>query len=91
MTGPAAPAPRASFAAFSSRDFCFYAAARVSATLAIQAQWVAVGFQIYSLTHRPLDLGYVGLARFLPVVSLSLISGQVADRFDRRAWRSSGP
>jgi MFS family permease len=77
--------PRPAFAAFASRDFRLYAAARVCTTLAVQAQWVAIGFQIYTLTHRTLDLGYVGLARFLPVAGLSLIAGQAADRFDRRA------
>lgn len=48
-------------------------------------QAVAVGFQIYALTHQPIALGYVGLAQFLPVVTLSLATGHVADRFDRRA------
>jgi MFS family permease len=75
---------RSPFAAFASRDFRFYTATRFVATISVQMQWVAVGFQIYSLTHRPLDLGYVGLARFIPVASLSLVAGQVADRIDRR-------
>jgi len=47
-------------------------------------QSVAVGWQVYSITHRPLDLGYVGLAQFVPAVVLSLATGAVADRFDRR-------
>lgn len=45
---------------------------------------VAVGWQIYALTGDPLDLGLVGLVQFLPVVLLVLVTGQVADRFDRR-------
>ncbi len=45
---------------------------------------VAVGWQIYALTQDPLDLGLVGLVQFLPVVLLVLVTGQVADRFDRR-------
>lgn len=73
------------FAAFHSRDFRFLAAARTLATIALQMQAVAVGFQIYALTHQPIALGYVGLAQFLPVVTLSLATGHVADRFDRRA------
>jgi MFS family permease len=47
-------------------------------------QAVAVGWQIYSITHRPLDLGLVGLAQFLPGVLLFLVSGHAADRFPRR-------
>jgi MFS family permease len=83
MAAPAAPVPP--FAAFLSRDFRFYAAARVCATLAVQAQSVAVGFQVYAITHRPIHLGYVGLAQFLPVATLSLAGGHAADRFDRRS------
>ncbi len=76
-------------AAFASRDFRFYAASRFLATVAVNMQSVAVGFQLYALTHRPLDLGYVGLAQFLPVFLLSLVAGQAADRFDRRRLGSS--
>jgi MFS family permease len=45
---------------------------------------VAVGWQMYSLTGRPLDLGLVGLAQFLPSALLLLAVGHVADRYDRR-------
>ena len=48
-------------------------------------QSVAVGWQVFELTHRPLDLGYVGLVQFLPGVLLSIPAGHTADRFDRRA------
>jgi len=48
-------------------------------------QSVAVGWQVFEITHRPLDLGYVGLVQFLPGVLLSLPAGHTADRFDRRA------
>lgn len=47
-------------------------------------QSVAVGWQVFEITHRPLDLGYVGLAQFLPGVLLSMPAGHAADRFDRR-------
>lgn len=47
-------------------------------------QAVAVGWQIYNLTHRPLDLGLVGLAQFLPGILLFPITGHAADRYPRR-------
>ena len=47
-------------------------------------QAVAVGWQIYSLTHRPLDLGLVGLAQFAPGILLFLITGHTADRASRQ-------
>lgn len=80
----AALKPTSPFAAFESRDFRAYAAARLLATVAFQMQSVAVGFQIYTLTRDPMALGYVGLAQFLPVAGLSLVTGHAADRFDRR-------
>ena len=45
---------------------------------------MAVAWHVYSLTHRPLDLGYTGLALFLPGLLFLLPAGHVADRFDRR-------
>jgi MFS family permease len=45
---------------------------------------VAVGWQLYDLTGRALDLGLVGLAQFVPMILLTLVVGQVADRLDRR-------
>jgi len=46
---------------------------------------VAVGWQIYGLTHRPLDLGLVGLAQFAPGVVLFLVAGHTADRYSRQS------
>jgi MFS family permease len=58
--------------------------ARVGATVAIQMQSVAVGWQIYEITRSPLDLGLVGLAQFLPTLMLFLLGGHAADHYDRR-------
>lgn len=52
--------------------------------IAAQVFSVTVGWFIFSLTHRALDLGFVGLAMFLPVAVFALPAGVVADRFDRR-------
>ncbi|MGA2807216.1 MAG: MFS transporter [Terracidiphilus sp.] len=70
--------------AFASRDFKRYQLARVMAVLGTGAQTVAVAWQVYSMTHRPLDLGLTGLALFLPAVLFLLPAGHAADRFDRR-------
>jgi MFS family permease len=45
---------------------------------------VAVGWQVYDLTHSALSLGLVGLAQFLPQFCLTLVVGHVADQFNRR-------
>ncbi len=46
-------------------------------------QSVAIGWDVYATTHRPLDLGYVGLAQFVPSALFSLGGGAAADRFER--------
>lgn len=51
---------------------------------ALEMQSVAVGWQIYEITKRPLDLGLVGLAQFLPGILFFLISGHAVDHFNRR-------
>ncbi len=67
-------------AAFGYPDFVIYEFARFFMTIALEMQSVAVGWQVYELTKRPLDLGYVGLAQFLPGILLFLVSGHAADR-----------
>ncbi len=71
-------------AAFRYPDFRRYLLARLLTTLSSEMQSVAVGWQIYSITHRPLDLGLAGLAQFLPAICLFLITGHVSDRVPRK-------
>lgn len=59
--------------------------ARFLAIVSSEMISVAVGWQIYNLTHRPLDLGLVGLAQFAPGVLLFLVAGHTADRRSRQA------
>jgi MFS family permease len=70
--------------AFSHPDFTLYEAARFFIVTSLEMQSVAVGWQVYDITRRPLDLGLIGLAQFLPGLLLFLVSGHAADRFDRR-------
>lgn len=72
------------FGALRHRNFSLFFTARLIATLAIQMQGVAVGWQVYSLSGNPLDLGLIGLAQFAPFAVLVLVAGQVADHADRR-------
>ena len=66
------------------QPFVFFWLSRISSTVALQMQAVAVGWQMYDLTNNPLDLGLVGLIQFIPFALLVLVVGQVADRYDRR-------
>ncbi len=71
-------------AAFHHLPFRYYMPARFLTTIASEMQAVAVAWQVYELTRRPLDLGLVGLAQFLPGICLFLLAGHVADRVPRR-------
>ena len=71
-------------AAFRSRDFRLYQAARLLVILGGEAQSVAVAWQVYQITHSALSLGYTGLALFLPGLFFTLPAGHVADRYDKR-------
>ncbi len=51
---------------------------------AVMGQITIIGKQVYDLTGRPLDLGLLGVAEFLPVAALAPLAGPLADRHDRR-------
>src|SRR5947209_12475067 len=80
---PANDDARAGRAAFTHPGFVLFQIARFLIVSAVEMQAVAVGWQVYEITKRPLDLGYVGLAQFLPGILLFPISGHASDRFDR--------
>src|SRR5262249_23870033 len=65
-------------------SFAFLLCSRVLANMGFHMLGVAVGWQLYAITGSALDLGLVGLAQFLPIVFLTLLVGQAADRYDRR-------
>ena len=48
------------------------------------AGFLALGKQVFDISHRELDLGWLGLAEFAPAALLVLVTGTVADRVDRR-------
>jgi MFS family permease len=75
---------RAGRVAFTHPDFVLFQLARFLIVAAVEMQAVAVGWQVYDITKRALDLGLVGLAQFLPGILLFLVSGHASDRFDRR-------
>jgi MFS family permease len=85
----AADAKAAGRAALAYADFKAYLAARFCIVIALEMQSVAVGWQVYEITRRPLDLGLIGLAQFLPGFALFLPAGHAVDRFDRRRLLTS--
>ncbi len=74
----------ASTNAFHYRPFVCHLAALMMHGFAAQIMVVAIGWQVYDITRDPFDLGLIGLSQFLPALALVLVTGLVADRFNRR-------
>ncbi len=81
---PPAPVIGARFAAFRYRDYRLYWFGSFLSLIGSQMSSVAIGWQIYQLTHNPLMLGLVGLFTVVPLVLFSLYGGVIADTVDRR-------
>jgi MFS family permease len=47
-------------------------------------QEVAIGYELYRITHDPLSLGLIGLVEAVPFISFSLYGGHIADRYSKR-------
>ncbi|WP_042460106.1 MFS transporter [Neobacillus dielmonensis] len=65
-------------------SFAKYWMGRILTSTSFQMLSVAIGWQMYDITHDAFSLGLVGLAQFIPMVMLTLVVGQAADHFDRR-------
>jgi MFS family permease len=68
---------------FQNRDFRYFWGTRVLGYLAVEMMVTTVGWQVYRITGRELDLGLIGLAQFAPFAMLFLVSGVAADRLPR--------
>src|ERR1700685_3017954 len=90
---PQPDSPRAApRSVFKHRAFALFWGARMFSTLAVQAESVTIGWQVYtvarharSVEQSALLVGMVGLSQFVPLFLLSFIAGATADRHDRRA------
>jgi MFS family permease len=83
MTSPA-PSAEPSTLAFSYPQFRLFWLTTLAASFAAQIMSVAVAWEIWAITGEAIYLGLVGLAQFLPALSLVLVTGLAADRFPRR-------
>ncbi|WP_174801935.1 MFS transporter [Martelella limonii] len=76
--------PGARFDAFRHKSYAIYFFSRFLGTFAVQIVSVAVGWQMYDETGNAFYLGLIGLFQFLPALLLTLVTGTVADRYNRR-------
>lgn len=73
------------FQTFRHRDFRLLWTADTIAILGTQIQSFAIIWQVYELTGDKLQIGLLGLFRFVPVLLFGLYGGVIADRRDRRS------
>jgi MFS family permease len=78
------PPDRRPYAALRHPDLRRYAGGMFASLVGSQMQNTAIDWHVWVLTGSPLALGAVGLARFVPIVAISLVGGLAADRYDRR-------
>jgi MFS family permease len=78
------PGDHDAYAALRQRDYRHLLGGGVLASIGAEVQAVAVGWELYERTRSPALLGLAGLAQFLPVLTLALPAGQIADRYNRK-------
>ncbi|MGQ9562943.1 MAG: MFS transporter [Thermogutta sp.] len=69
---------------WSSREYRIYAPSFLVTVLASQIETVVIGIYVYGKTADALSLGWIGLAKALPIILLALAGGHLADRFNRQ-------
>ncbi len=72
------------FAALHYRDFRLYWTGLFLSNIGTWMQIIAVSWLIYRITRSPLHLGLNGLFRAVPAIGLGVISGTIADRYNRK-------
>jgi MFS family permease len=72
------------YAALRVPAFRQYTIGNFLSIMGLQMQSAAVGYEVYHRTHEAISLAYVGISQVLPVVTLAIFAGHIADRFDRR-------
>ena len=76
---------------FAFRDFRYLWVARFASNVAQNSMVVVIGWQVYDIARHSMApreaafrLGMVGIAQFVPLALLTLVTGWTADRVDRR-------
>jgi DHA3 family tetracycline resistance protein-like MFS transporter len=72
------------------RDFALLWTGMAISMVGDGVYFVAIAWQVYEISNRPSALALVGVAWSLPQVLLMLLSGALADRFDRRRLMIAG-
>ena len=78
------PSKHDPLAALRQPKFVLYTASRLSSSVGNAMLQAILAWHLYDLTGSALSLGFLGLARFVPSLGMSMIGGAVADTYNRR-------
>jgi len=79
-----APDPFKAVSAFRHRNYQLYFAGQLISLIGTWMQNIAQDWLVLDLTNSPLLLGVIAAVQFLPMLLLSLVAGEVADRVPKR-------
>lgn len=79
-----APDRQSRLAALRQKSLVYFFCSRFFSMTGTYLQQAAIAWQVYEISGSALQLGLIGLARFLPSLGLSLLAGALADSYDRR-------
>ena len=66
------------------RNLSLYLLSRFCTASAVMMLRAAIAWHVFALSHSAFHLGLIGLVQFLPIPTLMLVGGALADRSDRR-------
>src|SRR5512135_3605943 len=84
MSTSSLPTRKDPYAALRYPEYRNFVLASFLFTISLLIQEVALGYELYTITHDPLALGLTGLAQAVPFIGLSLFGGHLADRSSKR-------
>lgn len=72
------------YAALRFREFRYFLVIRFSLIFALAMQFSIIEWKVYALTRNPLNLGFIGLAEFIPAFCLALFAGNIVDKREKK-------
>jgi len=78
---PAKPDP---YEALRYKEFTIFLGVRFAMVFAWSMQFIAIEWQVYSMTKDPLSLGIIGLVEIIPAVGMALFAGHIVDQKEKR-------
>lgn len=72
------------YVALRYKEFRWFLAVRFALVFAWSMQFVVVEWEVYRITESKLALGFIGLTEVIAIAGMSLFSGSIVDRSDKK-------